>query len=128
MRSRTRETSTSGKRADQLAQGRIVELGENLAGVLRAEQAEEANLIVARELADDAREVSGVRVLHEVGEPLVPTFDEEELDRFPQTFELFHDRVRLRRSMTPPGYRAREFCPARGRGATRATAVRRRTW
>ena len=79
------------ERADQLAQGRIVELGEHLARVLRAEQAEEAHLIVARQLADHARHVGGVGVLDEVGEPLVPAFDEQLLDRFPQPLELFHD-------------------------------------
>jgi hypothetical protein len=58
--------------------------------VLRAQEAEEPHLIVVRELADHPRHVGGVRVVDDVGEPLVPAFDEQQLDRFPQPLELFH--------------------------------------
>jgi hypothetical protein len=80
-----------GKRADQLAQRGIVELGEHFARVLRAQQAEDANLVLGRQLADDARHVGLVRVLQEVGEPLVAALAEKLLDRFAQPLRLFHD-------------------------------------
>ena len=56
-------------------------------------RAEEANLIVVRELADDARQVGRVRVLDEVGQSPVPALDEEQLDRFAQPLEFFHEFV-----------------------------------
>ncbi len=58
--------------------------------MLRAEQAEDAHLIVVRELANDTRHVGGMRVLDEIREALVPAFDEEQVDGFSQPLELFH--------------------------------------
>jgi hypothetical protein len=78
------------ERADELAQGGVVQLGEHLARMLRREEAEETDLILRRQLADHARHICGMRVLQQVGEPLVAALAEQLLDRFAQAFGLFH--------------------------------------
>src|SRR5207245_10138584 len=110
---------------DELAQGRIVQLAEVGAGLLRREQQVHTHLILDRELADGARDVGWMRLGQEVGGALVPARVEQLPDRLDDARRLFHlssgapggSASRSPAGARPP--RARRPGPASRAGASR---------